>query len=182
MTTVTKRQYRYLDSDAERRQLIEDIRAVRQDVLRIAERVPQDKWYEPRYHGWSLAAMLGHLEMMDRLSMWLVSLGALGINIPVGEKTLNRFNDMMANVFRQRVVKTTLSGLERTEKKITGMVMKLPMDVFSRTVYHPTLKQYLTVEQTLQEFFLYHWQGHLATMRAVDEVFYEPPPGGSALV
>jgi hypothetical protein len=35
----------------------------------------------------------------------------------------------------------------------------------------------LTVEQAVQEFFLYHWRDHLNTMRQVDDIHYEPPTG-----
>jgi hypothetical protein len=175
MATDFKRDYRYLDSEEDRRQLVEDIRRVRRDVQRVVNLVPDAKWYEPRYHGWSLAAMLGHLQLMDSLSLRAMQLALVGVRVPLPETALNRFNDLMANVYKRRLVSTTISGIQRDEKRITDFVLQLPIDRFTRTVYHPALSTYLTLEQAMQEFFYYHWLGHLKTMREVEDIFYEPP-------
>lgn len=175
MASESKRNYRYLDTDDDRRQLVEDIRRVRRDLLRVADLVPEAKWYEPRYHGWSLAAMLGHLQLMDTLSLRAMQLALVGVRLPVSDTLLNRFNDLSARVFKGRVVPTTRRGIERSEQLITDFVLHLPMERFTRTVYHPALGTYLTLEQAMQEFFYYHWLGHLQTMRQVEDVFYEPP-------
>ena len=45
-----------------------DIRRVRQSVIQMAESVPPERHYEPRYHGWSLAALLAHLNTIDNLA------------------------------------------------------------------------------------------------------------------
>lgn len=175
MAAEIKRDYRYLDSEEDRRQLVEDIRRVRREVQRIVNLVPDAKWYEPRYHGWSLAAMLGHLQLMDTLALRAMQVALLGLHVPLPETALNRFNDLTASVFKQRLVSTTIRGIQRDEKRITEFVLHLPMDRFTRTVYHPTLGMYLTLEQAMQEFFYYHWLGHLQTMRQVEDIFYEPP-------
>lgn len=169
------RDYRYLDTDDDRRRLVEDMRQVRREVFRLVEIVPKEQWYEPRYHGWSLAAMLGHLQMMDRLTRWLIQLGVLGIRLPISTGLMDGFNNGIARLFQKRVVETTLKGLEKNEQQLADFIMTLPTDKFSRSVYDPALKQYLTVEQAMQEFFLYHWQEHLQTMRMVDDIHYEPP-------
>jgi hypothetical protein len=175
MAAEIKRDYRYLDSEEDRRQLVEDIRRARRDVQRMVNLVPDAKWYEPRYHGWSLAAMLGHLQLMDTLSLRAMQLALLGVRVPLPETALNRFNGLTASVFKQRLVSTTVRGIQRDEKRITDFVLQLPMDRFTRTVYHPALSTVLTLEQAMQEFFYYHWMEHLQTMRQVEDIFYEPP-------
>ncbi|GIL14507.1 MAG: hypothetical protein BroJett038_32270 [Chloroflexota bacterium] len=175
MTKDIKRDYRFLDGEADRQALVEDIRRMRREVLRLADLVPEARWYEPRYHGWSLAAMLGHLQLTDTLTLRLMQIALLGIRLPVSEDLLNRFNDLTARLFKQRLVPTTLRGLQHGEKRIVEFVLHLPMDKFTRLVYHPSLGTYLTLEQAMQEFFYYHWQGHLQTMREVEDIFYEPP-------
>ncbi|MBL8165342.1 MAG: hypothetical protein JNJ61_25390 [Anaerolineae bacterium] len=175
MSSPPKREYRYLDSDDDRRALIEDIRQVRRDVLRMLEIVPKDKWYEPRYHGISLAAMLGHLQLMDSVTLWMMQLALIGVRLPGSAGLVNRFNDFMGRVFRQRVIETTVKGIQTKETALISFVEKLPVEQFSKLVYHPVIEQYLTVEQAVQEFFLFHWREHLASIRAVDDVRYEPP-------
>ncbi len=179
MSKDVKREYRFLDSDDDRRALVADLRRVRREVINLARQTPEARWYEPRYHGWSLAAMLGHLQMMDALSLRLIQLALVGIRIPVSEGTLNLFNDVMARVFQKRVVATTLRGLERGEDRLADFIMRLPMDRFSRMVYDPAISAYLTVEQAVQELFLYHWQDHLQTLRRAEDMFYEPPARSS---
>ena len=175
MPIEMKGKYRFLDSDDDRRQLADDIRRVRRDLLRVADLVPEAKWYEPRYHGWSLAAMLGHLQMADNLTLRLMQFALVGVRLPLPESLLNRFNDVTAGLFKARLVPTTRRGIERNEARITDFVLHLPMDRFTRTVYHPALGTYLTLEQAMQEFFYHHWLEHLQTMRQVEDIFYEPP-------
>jgi len=179
MAAETKHEYRYLDGEAERRALIEDIKQVRRDVLQVADLVPPDKQYQPRYHRWSLAAMLGHLQLMDNLLMWLIDLGLVGVRVPVPLLMLNSFNDQMAQVYQRRVVATTIRGIQHKEGVIEAYILRLPVDKFSKLVYDPAQEVTLTVEQAVQEFFLYHWRHHLDTMRKVDDMHYEPPTGGT---
>ena len=160
------REYRFLDTETDRQALCSDIRRVRQAVLEMAKRVPESQWYEPRYHGWTLAAMLGHLHQMDRLTMMLMQAAMVGIRIPTTPALLNWFNDAMSRVFRQRVMQTTIKSIERNEKNIADFIMRVPVKQFSKMLYDPAIDKTLTVEQAIQEFFLYHWQGHLAEMRA----------------
>lgn len=167
--------YRYLDSEADRKKLVEDIRRVRRTVLQIAEAVPHEKRYEPRYHDWSLAAMLGHLQTIDNLSLIQIKLALIGIRFPIPLGILNRFNNFCARIFRNRVVGTTIQGIQKNEKRITDFIMYLPMDKFTAPVYHAPSKKYLTTEQAIQMLFLYHWQQHLQTMREVEGIYYEPP-------
>jgi hypothetical protein len=175
MASEVRHPYRFLDTAEDRYALVEDIHRVRQDVLRAARLVPRDRWYQPRYHGWSLAAMLGHLQLMDRLQLWQVSLAVLGINPHFSRSALNSLNNRMAKVYRERRIESTVRGLENYERKITDFILRLPMDRFSKPLYHPALETTLTVEQAIQEYFLYHWREHLHTMRLTDDIHYEPP-------
>lgn len=177
MAAQPKREYRYLDDEAERKALIADIQKVRREVLQIASFVPPDQHFVPRYHGWSLAAMLGHLQLMDNLLMWTVEMGILGIRLPLPLVLLNQFNDTMAGVYRKRMVATTIQGIQKKEHAIEAFILRIPVGKFSKLVYDPALEITLTVEQALQEFFLYHWRDHLDAMRKVDDIHYEPPTG-----
>jgi hypothetical protein len=169
------RQYRRLTTDAERQALVEDIRKVRRDLRRVVGLVPEDRWYEPRYHGWSPAAMLGHLELMDGVLMKMVGSAASGFRWSVSTGMLHQMNGIMAGVFRRRLVETTLAGLERGEQQVIDFVLRMPPERYDRLVYDPALGIFLTIEQALQEFFLEHWREHLATMQAVDDRGgYEP--------
>src|SRR5262245_32988951 len=116
MASELDRHYRFLDSEADRRALVEEMHQVRREVFKVAELVPKDKQYEPRYHGWSLGAMLAHLQTMDNLLMWLVELGILGVRLPIPLVMLNSFNDQMARVYRNRVVETTIRGIQQKER------------------------------------------------------------------
>jgi hypothetical protein len=182
MSNEVKHDYRYLDSEEDRRALLADIHQVREDVIKIARLVPESRWYEPRYHGWSLAAMLGHLQTTDRLSMWLMKAALLGIRLPIPTDMLNRFNDGTARVYKGRVLPTTIQGIQNYEKHIADFILKLPVDRFSRMVHDPALGKTVTIEQAVQEFYLFHWQEHLATLRGAEDVFYEPPGEGSSIL
>lgn len=168
MSEAPQRSYRFLDTETDRQELVDDIRRARQAVLKIAQSVPEAQWYEPRYHTWSLAAMLGHLHMLDRLSMFQIQMAMLGINVPISQGMLNAFNDMMSKIFRQRVLQTTIKSIERNEANITRFILAVPIQRFTKTLYDPAIAANITVEQSIQEYFLFHWQGHLQDMREVE--------------
>lgn len=172
---ASNRTYRYLDSERDRQELIDDIKLTRERVVQIAGSVAPDRHAEPRYHGWSLGAMLTHLHMMDHLSLWSLQLALLGISPPVPLAVLNRFNDLSARAFRRRLVAATIRGINRHEARIANFIMTLPLDNFSKKVYDPTTQAHITVERSLQVSFLFHWQEHLLTMQRVEGIFYEPP-------
>jgi hypothetical protein len=175
MASGIQRQYRYLDSDYDRQLVIDDIKQVRQNVLQTATTIPEIRHFEPRYHGWSLAAMLAHLHLMDNLALFSMQMALIGIRPPVPLPLVNRFNDFMAGVLKKRVVQTTAQEIQRNEKRVIEFVQFLPVNKFSCPVHYPPFNTYLTVERALQEYFLYHWQGHLQTIRSVEGIFYEPP-------
>lgn len=171
MERGTSRDFRYLDSDIDRQELVGDIRQVRRAVVRLAEALPAAVHDQPRYHGWTPNAMLAHLHLMDNLSMFSIQLALLGIHPPISSGVLDRFNGLTANWFQKRVMASTLKGIARNEKRISEFVMRLPIDRFSRPVYYPPQNTYLTVERAMQAFFLFHWQEHLTTMQKVEGMY-----------
>jgi len=171
MTTDEQQQqtnYIFLDGEAERQSLIEQIHTVREEVVSLANQVPEADWYKARYHGWSLAAMLSHLNVMDNLSVLSLRLALLGIKVPVATPFLDGFNALTVGIFQKRVVTTTLRSIPKNEKRISDLILSLPLDRMTREIHDPNLQKYLTVEQALQSFFLHHWQEHLRTMRAAE--------------
>lgn len=166
---------RYLDGEAERLALIEDIRQVRQTVIDFADDTPQEQWYEPRYHGWTLAAMLSHLHNADNVALMQMKLALVGIHITLSLGMLNRINDFAARFFRARLVPTTIKDLRKNEKRIADFILYLPMDRFTREINYPPTGEMMTIERAVQQYFLFHWQHHLKTLQNGEGVSYEPP-------
>ena len=167
--------FRFLDSEADRQELAAEIHRVRQTVITLAEAVPPEKHYEPRYHGAAQAALLAHLNTMDAVALLAIKLALVGIHPPLPLKLLAGINDRMARLFQRRVVGTTIEGIQAKEAEIVSLVMTLPMNRFTREVYYPPSESYLTVEQALQQYFLFHWQEHLQTLQRGEGIYYEPP-------
>lgn len=169
------REFRYLDGDAERRWLVREMRSARQLAVQIAHSIPEERHHEPRYHGWSLAAMLAHLHTVDAFALWQIRLALMSIRFPIALQTLNSLNDSMAIIYRRRIIDTTLKGIEKNADNIADFIMNVPMKRFSKLVYHPPTQQYLTVEKAMQQYFVFHWQDHLDTIQSVEGMSYEPP-------
>jgi hypothetical protein len=167
------REYIYLDSEEERKQLVLEISKVRRAVMRVVENIPEDEWYEARYHGWSLAAMLGHLNFIDNMSMFMIRAALVGFRPRVSMRTVDRLNGFTARLFQKRLVSASTKSIKRNEKTIANLIMSLPMSRFSTPVYDPIKAEYTTVERNIQDRFLYHWRGHLKTMREVEGI--QPP-------
>lgn len=165
---------RYLDGEAERIALIEDIRAVRQTVIDFAQDTPQERWYEPRFHGWTLAAMLAHLHNADNIALLQLKLALVGINVSISLPMLNRINDAAARFFRRRILPTTINDLRKNEKRIADFILYLPMDRFTREVHYPPTGEMMTIERAVQQYFLFHWQEHLKTLQRGESVPDEP--------
>lgn len=168
-------EFRFLDTDEERKELLEDIRRVRRTVLEMVDIVGADRHFEPRYHGWSLAAMLTHLSVMDRIGMWQIKLALLDIAPAVPIELVNSFNDTCALIFQRRLVPTTIRGILKHEAQIEDMVIRLPIDRFSKQLYYPPLGINLTIERGIQAYYLFHWHEHLVTMQKAEGLYYEPP-------
>jgi hypothetical protein len=171
MERGTSRDFRYLDTEIERKDLVADIRQVRRAVVRLAEALPPTVHDQPRYHGWTPNAMLAHLHLMDNLELLAIQMALLGLHPPLSSGVLDGFNALTARLFQKRVMAATLKGIARNEQRITDFILRLPIDRFSRPVYYPPQNTYLTVERALQAFFLFHWQEHLATMHKVEGMY-----------
>ena len=165
MNLQTKREYSFLDRAEDRQKLLDEMARVRRDVLQVLETMPSEQWYNPQYHGWSLAAMLGHLHLSDNLGKLNIQLGLLGISPPISSTTYDGFNDVMALIFQKRVIETTVRGIQNNEARLADFVLQMPVEKFSQPVYAPRFNRYLTVEQAMQEFFYLHWQDHLKTLQ-----------------
>ena len=175
MTGNINQTYRYLDTQEDREALLADMRAVRREVIAMREIVPESEWYAPRYHGWSLAAMLGHLQTVDTVSLWQIQLALIGFRPVISLSMVNQFNNALARVYQQRVIATSVRGIEKREKTLANFILTLPIDKFTVQVYHAPSAKFLTVEQAMQQLFLHHWQDHLRTMREAEGLYYEPP-------
>lgn len=158
----------FLDGDLERKQLITDIRKVRAEVLALCERVPEKEWYLPRYHGWSLAATLAHLNFMDNISLLLVRSAIFNIRLRLSPRNLDRLNRFMARLFQNRLISATIRSAHNNEARIADLIMNLPIDQFTKSVYYCEQGKTIMIEQALQAFFLHHWRAHLHIMLEVE--------------
>jgi hypothetical protein len=165
--------YIYLDSSLERQQLIAAMAAVRGDVLRAIDSVPADQWYLPRYHGWTPAAMLAHLNTVDSHALRLIQLSLLRIRPAFGMGLVNALNNVTARLYRKRTIEASRRDTQRNQKRLADFVSYLPMDRLSKPVWHPAKAQYLTIEQALQEYCLNHWRDHLQTIIETERALRE---------
>lgn len=173
---MNERKYLFLDGAAERQVLTREIHLIRNRIIALVESLPEPKWYETRYYGLTPAALLGHLNLMDRGGLWAIKAGLVNVRLPISEKRLQTINHVTARLFERRVVSTSIQAIRRTEAHIAELILNLPMDQFTKEVFHPALGKRLIIEQAVQAFFLHHWQDHLLIMEGVEEgVFYEPP-------
>lgn len=167
--------YRTLRDEAEKEKFIQAIRKVRQNVLQLAATVPPDQWHSPRYHNWSLAGMLGHLHLIDSLAKRLLQASLLGIRVPIPLGLINRFNDFVTPLLGKRDLEKTRNQLIQNEDAIIAFIQALPQDKYDTPVYSVLDQGYITLEQAVQLYYLFHWHDHYRTMRQVDGIFYEPP-------
>lgn len=164
MTLYADREYRFLDTEADRQALIHDMHRVREAVIAIAEATPPELHEVPRYHGWSLAAMLAHLHMIDNLALLQIKAALVGLSPSFSPALRDSLNDFAAKLFQRRLVPTTIKGIRQNEKRLAEFIFTLPVEQFSKRVYHPSSNSYFTVERALQAYFVFHWEEHLATL------------------
>jgi hypothetical protein len=124
------RDYIFLDGTEEREILIARIAAVRRAVGQVVKSVPEDLWYTPRYHGWSPAAMLGHLNLRDNLSLLLLRSTLLGLRFKLSASQLDQLNNFSTRLFQKRLVASSLRSMERNQDRIADFVMHLPINKF----------------------------------------------------
>ena len=87
---MVRREYQFLDDEVDRRQFIARMREVREAVIGLRSVVPEARWYEARHEGWSLAALMGHLQWMDRLHLLQVQLAIWNLPFPFSARTWAR--------------------------------------------------------------------------------------------
>lgn len=163
-------EYMFLDDEPDRKKFLAFTREVRQAIQDTVNHVPEAQWYEPRYHGWSLAAMLSHLNIMDNLGMLAIQAALIGIRPSITEQRMKQLDQFSARVFHKRLIPASLRSMERNEKRIGDFILQLPVSKFSTPVYSPIQGMYITVERAIQTFFLFHWRGHLQTIHEVDGI------------
>lgn len=161
-------QYIYFDSEEDRKRFIVEMTGIRDKVIAKLEQMPEEEWYIPRYHGWTPAAMLAHLNTRDTLGLWHIKLGLLGIRPQISKARLKSFNDFTANIFKNRVMESSIKGTRKNTGKIADFVEHLPVDRFSIQVFYPGHDRPITIEKAIQEHFLNHWRLHFQTMAEVD--------------
>lgn len=162
--------YIFLDDEPDRKRFLASMHDVRQAVRNAINHIPENQWYEPRYHGWSPAAMLSHLNTMDNLGMLAIKGSLVGIRPSVGEPFMHQIEHFTARVFRKRLVAASFRSMDRNEKRIGQFIMQLPVSNFSKPVYSPIQHMYVTLERAVQVFFLFHWRGHLQTIHEVEGI------------
>ncbi|MBZ0291500.1 MAG: hypothetical protein K8L99_02935 [Anaerolineae bacterium] len=175
MASNLERAWRYLDTDVERQELIDDIAQVRQAILHIVQSIPPSQWYEPRYRGQSPAGMLGYLHMTDNLGLCAIRLALVGMRFSVPMGLADRLHNITRRIFNRRLVETTFCDVSYDQHRISELIMRAPVNKFTAETYHPPSNTYLTVERALQEYFLFRWQDHLDMMREEEGLFYDPP-------
>lgn len=174
MTAPPERDYMFLDSAEDREELITQIASSRQTVRQLVEDIPEEDRYAPRYHGWSLGAMLGHLNLSDNLSLFLIRTALAGVPLQVSPGMLDRFNGFSTRMFQKRLVSSSLRGMDVNEERIATFIRRLPIDKFTVQVYHPAQGRFLTTERIVQELFLFHWHDHINEIRAGEQAVQEP--------
>jgi hypothetical protein len=160
--------YIYLDGQQERRELIRRIVAVRHAVRDHVRTIPEAEWYTPRYHGWTLAGTLAHLNFSDNMSLLTIKLAMMNLRPATSSQMLQRVNNWTARFFRKRLVKVSLHSIGMNQQRIVDFIMGLSMDKFTTRVWDPRQQEFTTIEKALQDFLLYHWQGHLDDMREIE--------------
>ncbi|MFW5748443.1 MAG: DinB family protein [Chloroflexota bacterium] len=158
----------YLDGPAERRQVVRQISALRQHMREFTASIPSEQWYEPRYDGLTLAAILGHLNFSDNMGLMLLKMAQLGLRPATSERMLKRVNRLTIFLFRRRLIQASLQGMAHNQNRIIDYVLSLPIDQMSKSVWNPARQHFTTIEKGLQEFFIHHWQHHLAQIEAVE--------------
>lgn len=172
---MVRRDYRFLDDEVDRRQLIERMREVREAFIAMRSVVPEPRWYEARHEGWSLAAILGHLQWMDRLHLLQVQLTIWYLPFPFSARTWERVAGWQQRLFKRRRLDSSAEGIRGALPDQERFILQLSVADFSKRLTYAPTGQTLTVEQAVQEFLLFYWQDHLRALRIAEGL--HPTPG-----
>lgn len=160
----------YIDTPQDRQLILQNVHQVRALVRSVTHSVPQQAYYTPRYHGWSLAVILAHLNWIDTLALVSLKAALLNIRPRFSMASIDRMNNFTARMFAQRTIENSWRATDKNIKRISDFVLYLPMDKFSKAIFYPPHNDYLTVEKALQQYFIGHWTYHLHEILAVDSI------------
>ena len=172
---MTRRDYRFLDDEEDRLQFIARMREVRESFIAMRSIVPEARWYEARHDGWSLAAILGHLQWMDRLHLLQVQLAIWNLPFPFSARTWERVSGWQQRLFRRRLTKSSVDGIRAALPDQEAFILQLAVDDFSKRLTYAPTGQTLTVEQAVQEFLYFFWLDRLRALRIAEGL--HPTPG-----
>ncbi len=161
--------YIYLDGTEERRELVEQVRALRGTLAQIANHIPETHHYTPRYNGVSLAVTLTRLQAFDTGALWLIKAASNGYSVRVPRGIVGVVDDTIVRMAQKRLVPVTLDAIQRKEREICEFIRTVPLDVLSKDVYTPGKRDPLTVEKALQAYFVRHWQHQLDLLEHADD-------------
>lgn len=151
----------YLDDEIERERLAEAIRVIRRSARKLAE-LRQENACEPLYEGWSLAALLAHLNANDTLGRWLVQAALVGFRPRFAAEKLHRLNEWQRNFFQRTPLEKTFERIDAHGAQLCEFVHRLPLRKLSTPVWLVAQQEWSTVERATQIFFVHHWREHLA--------------------
>ncbi len=171
---MVRRDYRFLDDEVDRRRLVASMREVREAFIDMRALLPELRWYEPRYEGWSLAALLGHLQWMDRLHLLQVQLTIWYLPFPFSARTWQRVNAWQRRLFRRRMVDSSVAGIRKALVDQEQFLLQLSVNDFSKRLTYAPTGQVLTVEQAVQEILLFYWQDRLRALRIAEGLHQTP--------
>ena len=171
---MARREYRFLDDEDDRLQFIARMREVREAFIAMRSVVPEARWYELRHEGWSLAAILGHLQWMDRLHLLQVQLAIWNLPFPFSARTWERVTGWQQRIFQRRLMKSSVDGIRGALPDQEEFILQMAVDDFSKRLTYAPTGQVLTVEQAVQEFLLFFWQDRLRALRIAEGLHSTP--------
>ncbi len=171
---MARREYRFLDDEEDRLQFIARMREVREAFIAMRSVVPEARWYELRHEGWSLAAILGHLQWMDRLHLLQVQLAIWNLPFPFSARTWERVTGWQQRIFQRRLMKSSVDGIRGALPDQEEFILQLAVNDFSKRLTYAPTGQVLTVEQAVQEFLLFFWQDRLRALRIAEGLHSTP--------
>ncbi len=171
---MVQREFRFLDGEDDRLQFIARMREVREAFIAMRSVVPEARWYEVRDEGWSLAAIMGHLQWMDRLHLLQVQLAIWNLPFPFSARTWERVTGWQQRIFQRRLMKSSVDGIRGALPDQEAFVLHMAVDDFSKRLTYAPTGQVLTVEQAVQEFLLFFWQDRLRALRIAEGLHSTP--------
>ncbi|MCY4008159.1 MAG: hypothetical protein OXF22_00180 [Anaerolineaceae bacterium] len=181
--TQARTDWIYLDDEIERERLAQAMREIRQQMRQAAElrSGPQlESAYEAQFAGWSIAALLSHLNANDTLGRWQLQAALVGIRPQWDEGKLHRLNRWQQRFFQRTPLEKTFARIDAHCRQLCEFIHRLPLKKLSTPVWLVATQEWSTVERAAQIFFLHHWQEHLAQISAPSAAAQPIPPKSTA--